>query len=292
MNQVIIDALEILRKRDVANKEVFSARAYAKVISQLHDKKIESYEDLKDVTGIGKKIEQKIKEILETGSLVAAEKVKECYNMEALDAFQKIYGVGPTKASEIIKKGIITIEQLRENQNLLNDKQKIGLQYYEDLLERIPRSEMEKHEAILKGVIPEMELVGSFRRGAESSGDIDVLIKGDLTRYVKTLKDMGYIKEILALGKHKCMAISKIGKARRLDILLAEDYPYALLYFTGSDKFNIAFRQYALTKGYTLNEHSFTPKVSLKTEKDIFTFLGLRYIEPSKRVDANQIIPI
>ena len=91
------------------------------------------------------------------------------------------------------------------------------------------------------------------------------------------------------------------GKARRLDLLMTpdEEYAYAILYFTGSDRFNVAFRQYALDKGYTLNEHkltTFREGVSqppyMKTEKDIFKFLGLRYIEPSKRVDGNQIIPI
>ena len=303
MNQIIIDALEVLRKRDVANKETFSARAYAKVISQLHDKTINTYEDLQDVKGIGKKIEKKIKEILETGTLKAAEKAKEAYNIDALDALQRIYGVGPAKASDLVKQGITSIEQLRENQHLLNDKQKIGLKYYEDLLERIPREEMEYHRTLLEKVIPEMEIVGSYRRGSETSGDIDVLIKGDLNLYVNLLQECGYIIEILALGPHKCMAISQVnGKARRLDLLVTpdEEYAYAMLYFTGSDKFNVAFRQHALTMGYTLNEHrlesvskaqSKESKVPyMKTEKDIFKFVGLRYIEPSKRI--NQIVKI
>jgi len=96
------------------------------------------------------------------------------------------------------------------------------------------------------------------------------------------------------------MAISQVnGKARRLDLLVTpdEEYAYAMLYFTGSDRFNVACRQHALTMGYTLNEHKITPLYStasaipyMKTEKDIFTFLGLRYIEPSKRI--NQISPI
>jgi DNA polymerase/3'-5' exonuclease PolX len=324
--QIIIDSLEILQKRDVADKAVFSARAYTKVISQLktHPYPITTYEDLKEITGIGAKMEKKIKEILETGSLASAERAKELYNIDALDQLQQIYGVGPTKASDLVKAGITSIPQLREeiktNPKLLNDKQKIGLKYYEDLLERIPRSEMEEHREILHSLLPDemedydTEIVGSFRREAETSGDIDVLIrvpketdkqvaKENLTLYVKMLDGFGYIQEILALGEHKCMAISHIynGKSRRLDLLMTpdEEYAYAILYFTGSDKFNVAFRQYALDKGYTLNEHALTPirnDVStvpyMKTEKDIFKFLGLRYIEPSKRVDGKQIISI
>jgi DNA polymerase beta len=324
--QTIIDSLEVLRKRDVADKAVFSARAYAKVISQLknYTGTITEYDDVKNIEGIGAKMEKKIKEILETGSLASAERAKQLYNIDALDALQKIYGVGPAKASDLVKSGIVSIEQLREevknNPTILNDKQKIGLRFYEDLLERIPREEMEEHCDILKSLLPnemesyETEIVGSFRREAETSGDIDVLIrvpfnvdaktaKANLALYVKMLEGFGYIEEVLALGEHKCMAISRMykGKARRLDLLMTpdEEYAYAILYFTGSDRFNVAFRQYALDRGYTLNEHTLTPIRAgvqtppyMKTEKDIFKFLGLRYIEPSKRVDGNQIIPI
>ena len=324
--QIIIDSLEVLRKRDVADKAVFSARAYAKVITQLknYNGTITEYDDVKNITGIGAKMEKKIKEILETGSLAAAEKARELYNIDALDALQKIYGVGPAKSTELVKSGIISISQLRDevksNPKLLNDKQKIGLKYYEELLERIPRTEMEEHRDILHTLLPDemteydTEIVGSFRREATNSGDIDVLIrvpfnadaktaKANLELYVKMLEGFGYIEEILALGEHKCMAISRMynGKARRLDLLMTpdEEYAYAILYFTGSDRFNVAFRQYAIDKGYTLNEHTLTPIKAgvqtppyMTTEKDIFKFLGLRYIDPSKRVDGNQIISI
>ena len=324
--ETIIDSLEVLRKRDVADKAVHSARAYAKVITQLknYNGTITEYDDVKNITGIGAKMEKKIKEILETGSLAAAEKARELYNIDALDALQKIYGVGPAKSTELVKSGIISISQLRDevksNPKLLNDKQKIGLKYYEELLERIPRTEMEEHRDILHTLLPDemteydTEIVGSFRREATNSGDIDVLIrvpfnadaktaKANLELYVKMLEGFGYIEEILALGEHKCMAISRMynGKARRLDLLMTpdEEYAYSILYFTGSDRFNVAFRQYAIDKGYTLNEHTLTPIKAgvqtppyMKTEKDIFKFLGLRYIDPSKRVDGNQIISI
>ena len=324
--ETIIDSLEVLRKRDVADKAVHSARAYAKVITQLknYNGTITEYDDVKNIEGIGAKMEKKIKEILETGSLAAAEKARELYNIDALDALQKIYGVGPAKSTELVKSGIISISQLRDevksNPKLLNDKQKIGLKYYEELLERIPRTEMEEHRDILHTLLPDemteydTEIVGSFRREATNSGDIDVLIrvpfnadaktaKANLELYVKMLEGFGYIEEILALGEHKCMAISRMynGKARRLDLLMTpdEEYAYSILYFTGSDRFNVAFRQYAIDKGYTLNEHTLTPIKAgvqtppyMKTEKDIFKFLGLRYIDPSKRVDGNQIISI
>jgi DNA polymerase beta len=175
---------------------------------------------------------------------------------------------------------------------------------------------MMEHEDVLKHYADglSMELVGSYRRGASNSGDIDVLInvpmdmtaasaKKQLADYVQRLMNAGYIEEILALGEHKCMAICRIDEsstARRLDLLLTpqQEYAYALLYFTGSDRFNVAFRQYALEKGYTLNEHALTPikpvdqPPFMESEKAIFTFLGLRYVDPDQRVDGKQIIPL
>ena len=62
--QTIIDSLEVLRKRDVADKAVFSARAYNKVITQLknYNGTITEYDDVKNIEGIGAKMEKKIKE--------------------------------------------------------------------------------------------------------------------------------------------------------------------------------------------------------------------------------------
>ena len=314
--QTIIDALDTLRRRDIADKQVFKAKAYEKVIKQLqeHAGPITGPEDLKTFTGIGEKIQAKIAEIMETGGLASAARAKETHNLEALDTFQHIYGVGPAKATELVAAGYRTVADLRTNPAPLNDKQRIGLAYYEDLLERIPRTEMIIHEQILKADCPyPIEIVGSYRRGAATSGDIDALIRipsgasasakkaaSVFEKYVENLKP--YIIEVLAQGPKKCMAICKIGDksvARRLDLLLtpAEEYPYALLYFTGSDKFNVAFRGHALEQGYTLNEHTMkavgeaSAPPQMTDEKDIFAFLKLKYIPPNERVDANQIIP-
>jgi DNA polymerase beta len=100
------------------------------------------------------------------------------------------------------------------------------------------------------------------------------------------------------------MAIIKLNPtapARRLDLLLtpATEYAYALFYFTGSDKFNVAVRSHALELGYSLNEHtlsiveqSMPAPPHVETEQDIFSFLGLKYIPPTERVDEKQVIEI
>lgn len=312
----IIDALDTLRKRDIAEDRPFQARAYTKVISQLKtmEKPIITSADADGLEGIGAKIKDKIREIIETGSLRAAEKAKAEYPIELYDSLQKIYGVGPVKAKDLVEKEKIkSIADLRtrvaRDPKLLNENQKIGLQYYEDINERIPRKEMTAHAKLLMASLPptlEGTIVGSYRRQAETSGDIDMLLKGSngFKEYIATLKQKHYILETLAEGDKKCLAVSKLtpcSKGRRLDLLVTpkEEYVYAILYFTGSDVFNVAMRRYALTLGYSLNEHTMTPTKSdvglppdMETEQDIFQFLGLQYIEPQDRKGEANIIPL
>lgn len=309
----IIEALSIMRCRDIVEKQTFKVRAYTKVIAQLEKlPSITSYDDVATLEGIGNGIKENIKEILATGSLKSAENAKEIYHLDTLDTLMKIYGVGPAKAKSLINDHKVTSiadlrEKLKSNPKLLNDNQKAGLQYYEDLLLRIPREEMEEHQSLLLSNIPkktDAEIVGSFRRGAANSGDIDMLIRGNdptlLHEFAMTLQTLGYIKFILAMGDKKILAISQLpGKpARRLDLLLTppDEYAFAILYFTGSDTFNVAFRQHALERGYTLNEHALTPLTTesptppaMKTEEDIFKFLSLIYTPPTERTGATAV---
>ena len=160
----------------------------------------------------------KFQEFIDTGKLAAIEKEKS----NPLLVFTNIYGVGPKKAEDLIKKGITTIAQLRENKDQLNDKQKLGLQYYEDIEERIPRSEIAMYEKTLtklfKGLkFPNatMEIVGSYRRGAKDSGDIDIIMTDTeenpdlLKRFVDKLVEQGILLHKLTDGKTKVLGIAK-----------------------------------------------------------------------------------
>ena len=319
---IIIGELDTMRKADIARKKPFEARAYAKVITGLRalTGAVTSFDDVKDLPGVGVKIKDKIKEIIETGSLKSAARARAEVSIDAMDILQNIHGVGPVKAKDLIEKhGIKTIEQLRaelaKNPDLLNDIQKMGLKYYEDAVLRIPRSEMEEHEKLLLSSLDTKfkgTIVGSYRRGAIDSGDIDMLLTlpedisakaqgEEFIKFIQLLKDVGYIVDSLAIGPKKFMGYVRLDdeyKARRLDLLMtpAAEYAYAILYFTGSQAFNVAFRTYAQSKGYTINEHTMKPVAEgvpvvppMKTEEDIFAFLGLQYILPTERVSAADI---
>ena len=159
---------------------------------------------------------------------------------------------------------------------------------------------MLKHQKILNLDSTTGEIVGSFRRKAENSGDIDVMLnmdKEEFNDFIQNLIDIKYLKYILARGETKLLGICQIknGKYRRIDLIRnsKEEYPFMKLYFTGSGEFNVAFRQHCLNLGLSLNEHGFTPKVNgIKTEKDIFKYVNLKYVKPEDRVDEKSIIKI
>jgi DNA polymerase/3'-5' exonuclease PolX len=153
---------------------------------------------------------------------------------------------------------------------------------------------MLKHQKIIK----KGEIVGSFRRKEPSSGDIDVMLCmgiNEFNEFIDNLIDKKYIKYVLARGDKKVLGICSLNtssKHRRIDLIrnTEEEYPFMKLYFTGSAKFNVVFRQHCLKKGLSLNEHGFTPPVKgLKTEKDIFSYVGLEYVEPENRIDENSL---
>jgi DNA polymerase/3'-5' exonuclease PolX len=291
----IIQVMEHLQKTE---KNSFKKRAFKNAIDSLntHLKQTDEIDDLSKVEnlpGIGKGILTRIEKILEE-KLVADN-----------DELLEVHGIGPTKLQSLSKEhGITTIAQLRKNQHLLNDKQKLGLKYVKSTMQRIPRKEMIQHNNYIKKNIRskypnlEIELTGSYRRKKEESGDIDVLIKNDgkinLKDIVQLLTDKGYIlPENFAQGNSKFLGLAKLKSSeniRRIDLLLIDEdqYPFALLYFTGSKEFNIICRQAALNNNLTLNEHglvnnSNAVNAELKTEKDILKFIGVPYRVPEKR---------
>ena len=294
MNKNIIIELTKYKTEAQIKGESFKVRAYEKVIKNIENITIPiiSYEQIENIEGAGKSIKAKLKEIIKNRN---DDKEKGHLFQDLL----KIYGVGPKKANDLIEfHKISSINDLRmkseNDSSILTNSQKIGLQFYDDLLERIPRSEMLKHQKIIK----KGEIVGSFRRKESSSGDIDVMLCMDtdeFNKFIDVLIKQNYIKYVLARGDKKMLGICSLNdssKHRRIDLIrnTEDEYPFMKLYFTGSAKFNVAFRQHCLTKGLSLNEHGFTPPVKgLKTEKDIFSYIGLEYVEPENRIDENSL---
>ena len=315
-NEQFIDIMEKLSDIMYKQGEPFRARAYQKAQETImnYPNDITSPEQLKGLPGIGPTIMEKLKEYVDTGTLKVLEREK----TNPINILGEIYGIGPKKAEDLVKAGIKTIDDLVLRQDeLLNDVQKIGLKYHSQIIQRIPRSEIKEYESTFKLIFDKIarsnhdrfEIVGSYRRGAETSGDIDVIItgkNGDIYKQFidKLIKD-GIILEVLSRGPSKTLVIACLHTyiARRIDFLFTppDEYPFAILYFTGSKLFNTVMRQYGLNKGYTFNEHGIYlmdnkkkgPKVTktFKEEKDIFDFLGLQYKTPLERLDGRAVMP-
>ena len=264
----------------------------------------------------GGNIYLKVKEFLEKGNIGRTHEILAVMGntLEVYRDLQKIAELGPVKAKELVEKhGIQSIDELKQRQELLNDKQKIGLKYYETADLRIPRAEIKKHEKIYETVIKlnpalnelTFSINGSYRREMKDSGDIDILLSHPGNNmscfrvFVDALLEQGYLIDTLAYGNKKYMGYGKLlagdSIPRRIDVIYCppHEYPFAQLYFTGSGAFNVRMREYATSKGYKLNEKAL---IDLKTnelvkhrfenEKDIFQYLGLSYVEPSKRIET------
>ena len=308
LNEKLIDLMNKLSVIMKNKGEQFRARAYEKAGETIIGIKtdITDVAQLKKMKGIGPSILEKMETYILTDTL----DILEADQKDPTKLFGEVYGIGPKKAKELVDLGIKDIAMLRDQQNsVLNNVQKVGLKYYEDILERIPRSEIDNYLFIFNEAFSSIvskktndnsskfEIVGSYRRGAENSGDIDcIFTSSDKTvfkKFIDALVEKKIIIEILSRGPMKCLVITKlpgVKYARRVDFLFAaeDEYAFSLLYFTGSKSFNTEMRGYCLTQGYTLNEHGLykmannvkgekVSNVIFSEEKDIFDFLKYPY---------------
>ncbi|KAK0045407.1 DNA polymerase beta [Biomphalaria pfeifferi] len=305
------------------NRALHKFNAYRKAAAALakYPVRISSGAEAKKLDGIGEKIAKKIDEFLQTGKLQKLEEIRADDQSVAINELTKVTGIGPAAAQKLVKENIMSIEDLRKNPSMLNKHQRIGLEHFEDFQKKIPRSEMIEIQDFVKCLIHsldkkyEVTVCGSFRRGAESSGDIDFLLSHKdftsksekrpslLHRVVKKLEDVHFITDTLSLGDTKFMGVCRLlsknetneNLYRRIDIRLipADQYYCALLYFTGSDVFNANMRSEAQKQGFILNEYAIRPVGStgvagealpVNSEEDIFEYIGMTYVDPKDRI--------
>ncbi len=208
---------------------------------------------------------------------------------------KRIYGVPASRLNPMSSKHASAIPAMKRNiatglRSVLGDKHP----YQMDLAERIPREEIDHHLAFIGRLVPSMTPAGSYRRGAVTSADIDIIVREPIADVVARLQAAGYIHHTFGAGDRKFSGIVRLGKSharfRHLDIVFTtpRSYPFTLLYFTGPAKANIIMRVKAKRKGLKLNEYglwradgALVP--GLKTERDIYTALGIEYKEPAAR---------
>lgn len=231
--------------RKLSSKDVFRNRSYGIIINILKtfegsgvngDITLQDLPILKNTKWIGKNSYEKIKEILLTGDLEelkrkkinkAQSNKKDEEKQAVIDLFLGILNVGEVTAKRWYKQGYRTLEDLKRNK-VLTPTQAVGVKYYYDLLERIPREEIRclyiplineilKNISLSTGLSLSFEITGSYRRGLKSSGDIDILITVNnildppewlLELIVKKLQKEKLVTYIINIGSKKFSGLS------------------------------------------------------------------------------------
>ncbi|XP_069473757.1 DNA polymerase beta [Ambystoma mexicanum] len=321
-NDGITDFLtELANYERNVNRAIHKYNAYRKAASVIskYPSKIKNGNEAKKLEGVGAKIAEKIDEFLSTGKLRKLEKIRNDDTSSSINFLTRVTGIGPAAARKLVDEGIRTLDDLKKNEHKLNHHQRIGLKYFEDFEKRIPRTEMLTMQEIVLEQVRKLDpeyiatICGSFRRGAASSGDMDVLLTHPdftsettkqprlLHQVVEQLEKSGFITDTLSKGDTKFMGVCQLAAEngadypyRRLDIRLIpkDQYYCGVLYFTGSDIFNKNMRTHALEKGFTLNEYTIRPlgvtgiagePLPVDSEEDVFDYIQWRYREPKDR---------
>ncbi|KAI0817950.1 hypothetical protein GGR55DRAFT_694148 [Xylaria sp. FL0064] len=293
-NTDVIRLLEEMIEEHILSDETWRVHSYRKAVATLRrqPEKIRTAKEAAALPNIGKSLAEHIEEIVSTGRFRKLDEIRREPAREALKIFCNIYGVGVPTARRWVEMGYRTLGDLRTKAKLSGNQQ-LCVDHYDDLLKRIPRAEVKALGDCVKDVAatidPDVELIigGSYRRGADSSGDIDLITtkKGtsstqDLVPFLEKLVDKlsndGFLTAALASHRHDggnkwhgCCVLPEATFPgpnkeeyrpvwRRIDFLLVPETEMgaALIYFTGNDLFNRSMRLLARKKKMKLNHMS------------------------------------
>uniref|UniRef100_A0A673JR88 DNA polymerase n=1 Tax=Sinocyclocheilus rhinocerous TaxID=307959 RepID=A0A673JR88_9TELE len=285
LNEGITDFLiELANYERNVNRAIHKYNAYRKAASVIakYPQKIKSGAEAKKLDGVGAKIAEKISEFLTTGKLRKLEKIRSDDTSSSINFLTRVTGIGPAAARKFYDEGVRNLEDLKKIEHKLNHHQQIGLKYFEEFEKRIPRAQMQKMEVELDVVDPEYigTICGSYRRGAESSGDIDILLTHPdftsqsekqpklLHAVVDHLESIGFITDTLSKGDTKfmvgqCDLYSSCLSLWICRLIPKDQYYCGVLYFT--------------------NTPSVTEPLLVDSEKDIFDYIQWKYREPMDR---------
>lgn len=270
--------------------------------------------NLEKLEGVGEHIAQKIEEIVKKGKSTYLSKLKKQIPID-VDSFSRIEGMGPKTIKRLYKKlKIKNINDLKKAIKAGKVKKLSGLgeKKQQQFLQGMKYIKQSGKQRVLLGFadpiveelvdflegIPGTQKVtpaGSFRRGKETIGDVDILVVSSKPKQVMDVfVKMDGVKRVLAKGATKTSV--KLINNLQVDVRIVkkEQYGSALQYFTGSKEHNVALRKIALKKGLTLSEYGLFKRkskklVAAKTEKEIYARLGVQYIPSEMRENLGEI---
>jgi len=283
-------------------KDRYRAKAFNTAAGTVadHPAPITSGSEAMQLAGIGPSIGGFIDEYLTTGQVQRLEELRRQHpGVETIDKFKAIHGISASKALALYNKGHRTLEDIQTEN--LTEAQRVGILYSAHFQQRIPRVEMDQINATIGSLLNpygiKWEVTGSYRRQEPSSSDVDIVVESradlNMDGLIYLLRSIVPENGKLAKGDTKYMGVVRLSEqynGHRIDIRLVmpEAYPTAVIYFTGSQRFNILLRSRANELGLKLNEYGIFDSAgnhlsNIRTEADIFAALRIQYLAPVDR---------
>lgn len=322
-DQVAEVLVKIATLLELKGENPFKARAYlnaARTVEALDAplEKLIAEDRLGEVKGIGDALQKKITELVTTGKLGYYEDLVAA-TPPGLVLMLEIPGLGPKKIKALHDSlKIETVEQLEQacKEGKVAALAGFGEKTQANILEGINRRRTyaSRHlvsealplaEALLEALRSHPDVVrcsaaGSLRRFREVIGDIDLLASSrEPANVLDFFSRLPGVSKVIAKGETKASVLLEGGIQSDLRVVSDAEFPFALMYFTGSKEHNIVMRQRAINAGLRLNEYGlFRSKVETrdprllvlcKTEEEIFEKLGLHYVPPEMREDQGEI---
>jgi DNA polymerase (family X) len=303
---------------EIQNANPFRVRAYrnaARTLGDLPESLAAIAGDpdrgLQGLPGIGQDLADKIKTIIDTGTLTQLEDLRSQVPRGVVDML-RIPGLGPKKAAVLFKElSITSLEMLKAaaESGAVAGLKGFGEKTAKTILEGLAQLAqsgnrmylaeaeplVEQLLADLRGLpgVTQAEVAGSYRRRRETVGDLDVLVTAeDAVVPMDHVAGHLLVEKVLARGDTKQRVRLKAGIEMDVRVVPDESYGAALQYFTGSKAHNIVVRRRGQERGLKINEYGVfrgEEAVAGKTEEDVYAAVDLPWIPPELREDRGEI---
>jgi DNA polymerase (family 10) len=269
----------------------------------------------KELSGIGKTIEEKIVQIVESGEIEALAK-RRAQIPEGVVHFMRLPGLGPKSAAKIWRElGVTTLDELKTaaEQERVRTLPGLGVKAEERILKALAAGTAAPMEVrpllglglpavlALRDTLGESPLVdkiseaGSVRRRRETFRDLDLIATSkDPAALTDLFTRSRWVVEVAAKGDTKATVVSNDGLRFDLRVVPPESYGNLLQHFTGSKDHNVALRERAVKQGLSVSEYSITvvetgEELKYASEEKVYERLGYQWIPPELRENTGEL---